>query len=194
MSEASEPGFLFHLSFFNCNGSRFQLLPYPFQFLILCSCEQEIILLSQLSHPNIVQYYGSELVRASSLYVHQYSSLYMNSIHPVNNHECPVLMQNNSCFPFLRVLKSCQFIWNMSLEVPSTNYFKNMGHLGSLLSKITLGRFSPGLLTYMEGRLSIGNWLLLLMDNFLSIYCYLKNLFKYFIDQGYQRGKHFGRL
>lgn len=160
-----------------------------FQFIIIptgqlgmwkiSSCEQEINLLSQLSHPNIVQYYGSELVWRCSVWSflsrkHQAMVLYAylcnvySNLRPgvsccihSNNHECYfVVVVINLMLPFFRVKKHCPFTWNMSLVVPFTNYFKNMVLLGSLLFKITLGKSSQDLLTCMEELQCTGKWLL----------------------------------
>ena len=56
-----------------------------------------------------------------------------------------------------RVKRRCLFTWNMFLVVPYINYFRSMARLGSQLYKITPGKFSLGLPTYMEEIQYTGN-------------------------------------
>lgn len=56
-----------------------------------------------------------------------------------------------------RVMKPCLFIWSTSLGALSTNYCRNMGPSGSLLFRITQGRYFLDLPIYMEGIPCIGD-------------------------------------
>lgn len=70
---------------------------YHLHLYNVSSCQQEITLLSQLSHPNIVQYYGSELVWSSCLdsivwktlnSMHLFTCYYRYSCPGHNSSEC----------------------------------------------------------------------------------------------------------
>lgn len=83
MSQAIKPGKLFCY----LRGAILDLFPFHVQDLKSCLIDilyaistQEITLLSQLSHPNIVQYHGSELVTSEPTKIGLYK-LYISISH-----------------------------------------------------------------------------------------------------------------
>lgn len=92
-----------------------------------------------------------------------------------------------------REKKHSPFIWNMSLVVLFTNYFRNMGPSKSLLFKIIPGKLSLVFAIFMGEIQCIGN----LVNGYSKIYIYnmncmhLDSFLKYFCSfftQGYQGG------
>jgi hypothetical protein len=108
-----------------------------------CPYFQEIRIHGQLHHPNIVEYYGSEIVSCYWFFFFRQSML---------------IRLNLSIIPIFRLVIDCAYIWNMSnLDHWISLCMNIVGLWQNLWFAILRGIFSLDWLTYIVPRLSTGN-------------------------------------